>query len=180
MKPPRKKFRAFTLVELLVVLAILSILMFIVAPRFASIVNPGRAKNFILTLQNSLRYLSEKAILEQQLYLFNFDLDEGRYYFTAPVEDTEEDMLETEIADRYLKSAQLPPKLDVVGVQILPGEEMASGKLVLPFTPNGMLFSFEMHFAGGDGRSYLLTGNSFNNRIQLFVSDDEEQWRSLE
>jgi prepilin-type N-terminal cleavage/methylation domain-containing protein len=180
MKFFNKRIRGFTLVELLVVLAILSILMFIVTPRFASIVNPERTKNFILTLQNSLRYLSEKAILEQQLYLFNFDLDEGRYYFTVPLEDSEGDAPEGEVVDRYLKPAQLPPKLKVIKVIILPGEEIDSGKLAMPFTPNGMLLSFEMHFAGVDGRSYVMTGNSYNNRIQLFVSNNEEEWRSLD
>ena len=175
---------AFTLVELLVVLAILSILMFIITPRFAAIVNPERAKNFVLTLQNSLRYLNEKAILEQQLYLFNLDLDEQRYFFSMPVEDESrfgvEDELEADTGDRYLKSDVLPDRLSVEQVSIIPGEQVSSGRVTLPFTPNGMMFSFELVFVSDDGRRYLLAGNSYSNRIRLFVSQNEEEWRLLE
>ncbi len=175
---------AFTLVELLVVLAILSILMFIITPRFAAIVNPERAKNFVLTLQNSLRYLNEKAILEQQLYLFNLDLDEHRYFFSMPVEEESrfgvEDELEADIGDRYLKSDVLPDRLSVEQVSIIPGEQVSSGRVTVPFTPNGMMFSFELVFVSDDGRRYLLAGNSYSNRIRLFVSQNEEEWRLLE
>lgn len=175
---------AFTLVELLVVLAILSILMFIITPRFAAIVNPERAKNFVLTLQNSLRYLNEKAILEQQLYLFNLDLDEQRYFFSMPVEDESrfgvEDELEADTGDRYLKSDVLPDRLSVEQVSIIPGEQVSFGRVTLPFTPNGMMFSFELVFVSDDGRRYLLAGNSYSNRIRLFVSQNEEEWRLLE
>lgn len=78
----RRRLRAFTLIELMVILAILSILIFIVTPRFVSYVNPERTKNFVLGIQNTLNYLNEKAILEKRIYLFHFNLDERRYYFT--------------------------------------------------------------------------------------------------
>jgi prepilin-type N-terminal cleavage/methylation domain-containing protein len=181
----RKKnvFAAFTLIELLVVLSILSILMFIITPRFAAIINPERAKNFVLTLQNSLRYLNEKAILEQQVYLFNFDLDEGRYYFSLVGEEDggfgkqEEEAL---VPDRFLKPGVLPVRLNVEKVVMIPGEGISSGKVTVPFTPNGMMFSFEIFFIGDDGSIFLLSGNSYSGRIRLLVSKDEEDWVVLE
>jgi prepilin-type N-terminal cleavage/methylation domain-containing protein len=177
------RWRAFTLIELLVVLSILSILMFIITPRFAAIINPERAKNFVLTLQNSLRYLNEKAILEQQVYLFNFDLDEGRYYFSMVGEEDagfgeQED--EALVPDHFLKPGVLPVRLNVEKVVMIPGEGVSSGKVTVPFTPNGMMFSFEMVFVSDDGSIYLLAGNSYSGRIRLFVSQDEENWVVLE
>jgi hypothetical protein len=158
--------------------------MFIITPRFAAVVNPERAKNFVLTLQNSLRYLNEKAILEQQLYLFNLDLDEQRYFFSLPVEEEptfgDRDELGAEIGDRYLKPDVLPERLTAEKVAIIPGEQVSSGRVTVPFTPNGMMFSFEIVFISEDGRSYLLIGNSYSNRIRLFVSQNEEEWRLLE
>jgi prepilin-type N-terminal cleavage/methylation domain-containing protein len=204
-----KRVSAFTLIELLVVLSILSILMFIITPRFASIVNPERAKNFVLRLQSSLQYLNEKAILEQRLYLFNFDLDERRYYFTQyGVEEEEGGMsggengadlasgssgretvrpgdedLGFEVQDRHLRPAQVPDRLEIERVRVVPGGEVASGRVTVPFTPNGMMFSFEMVFTVQDGRRYLMTGNSYSNRIRIFSAipeDEEEEWRLLE
>jgi prepilin-type N-terminal cleavage/methylation domain-containing protein len=179
----RGELTAFTLIELLVVLSILSILMFIITPRFAAIINPERAKNFVLTLQNSLRYLNEKAILEQQVYLFNFDLDEGRYYFSMVGEEDagfgeQED--EALVPDHFLKPGVLPVRLNVEKVVMIPGEGVSSGKVTVPFTPNGMMFSFEMVFVSDDGSIYLLAGNSYSGRIRLFVSQDEENWVVLE
>jgi hypothetical protein len=42
------------------------------------------------------------------------------------------------------------------------------------------MFSFELVFISDDGRRYLLAGNSYSNRIKLFVSQNEEEWRLLE
>jgi prepilin-type N-terminal cleavage/methylation domain-containing protein len=179
----RGALTAFTLIELLVVLSILSILMFIITPRFAAIINPERAKNFVLTLQNSLRYLNEKAILEQQVYLFNFDLDEGRYYFSIAGEEDAgfgEQEEEALVPDRYLKPAVLPVRLNVERVVMIPGEGVSSGKVIVPFTPNGMMFSFEIVFVSDDGSIFLLSGNSYSGRIRLLVSQDEEKWVILE
>jgi prepilin-type N-terminal cleavage/methylation domain-containing protein len=204
----RKRVSAFTLIELLVVLSILSILMFVITPRFASIVNPERAKNFVLRLQNSLQYLGEKAILEQQLYLFNIDLDERRYSFTRYGTEDEDAQTSTEnggagfrgdasrrastqsddkelgfaVQDRHLRSGQLPDRLEIERMRVIPGGETASGRVTIPFTPSGVMFSFEMVFTAQDGKRYLLTGNSFSNRIRVFTTTraEEEEWRILE
>ena len=84
--------KAFTLIELLVVLSILSILFFIITPRFVSSVNPEKTKNFTLRLQNSLIYLNDKSVLEKKIYLFTMDLDEKQYYFTVSEEGNPEEI----------------------------------------------------------------------------------------
>ena len=173
---------AFTLIELLVVISILAILMFIITPRFAAIINPERSKNFLLGLQSSLRYLNEKAILEQQVYLFNFDLDEGRYYFTMPGEEDVgfgEQEREALIPDRFLKSAEIPVRLKVERVVVMPGEVVSSGRVSVPFTPNGMMFSFNIFFVSDDGSFFMLEGNGYSGRIRLFVSQNEEEWVAM-
>ena len=173
---------AFTLIELLVVISILSILMFIITPRFAAIINPERSKNFLLGLQNSLRYLNEKAILEQQVYLFNFDLDEGRYYFSIPGEEDVgfgEEESEALVPDRFLKSAEVPVRLKVERIVVMPGEVVSYGRVSVPFTPNGMMFSFNMFFVSDNGSFFLLEGNSYSGRIRLLVSQNEEEWIAM-
>ena len=58
-----------------------------------------------------------------------------------------------------------------------------SGHMRMLQTPNGMMFSFEMVFTVQDGRRYLMTGNSYSNRIRIFSAipeDEEEEWRLLE
>jgi prepilin-type N-terminal cleavage/methylation domain-containing protein len=184
-KSARLSLSAFTLVELLVVLAILSILMFVITPRFVSIVNPERAKNFVLRLHGSLQYLGDKAILEQQLYLFHFDIEEGRYYFTEYDQENADGILssnglESELQDRYLKPALLPEQLEVEEITLIPGEAVSSGKITIPFTPSGVMLSFQITFTIRDERRFLLVGNSLNNRISLYTSNGDEDWLALE
>jgi prepilin-type N-terminal cleavage/methylation domain-containing protein len=162
---------AFTLVELLVVLVILSIALFIITPRFVSFVNPERAKNFILGLQNTLNYLGEKAILEKRIYLFHFDLDERRYYFTV----SEGENPSGAVTDRYLRAGEFPQKLNVERIAVVPGDVFYDGEVAIPFTPNGILFSFEIYFLGDDETRYVLSGNSINSRIELFKIKNESR-----
>ena len=184
-KSPRLTLSTFTLVELLVVLAILSILMFVITPRFVSIVNPERAKTFVLRLHGTLQYLGEKAILEQQLYLFHFDIEEGRYYFTGYDQERADGVLssnglENELQDRYLKSAILPEQLEIEEITLIPGEAVSSGRITIPFTPSGVMLSFQITFATRSERRFLLVGNSLNNRISLYTSNGDEEWQTLE
>lgn len=163
-------FRAYTLLELLVVLSIISILFFVVTPRFVSSVNPQKTKNFTLRLHNTLNYLSDKAILEKKVYLFTMDLDERRYYFTV----SEEQNPTGEVRDRYLSPVSFPDNLVLKSVKIIPGSEVFEGKAVMPFTPNGMLFSFVIIIEEREDRHFLVQGNSFNNQIiVLKVSPDK-------
>lgn len=164
-------FPSFTLLELLIVLAILSILFFIVAPRFISVSNPAKTKNFLLRLQNSLTYLSDKAILEKTVYFFNFDMDERRYFFTVSEEGNPEGI----VRDRYLASASIPQRLSVRSVRMIPGDEVREGKVMLPFTPTGMLLSFEIYFESAQEELFIVRGNNLSNRIRVLQKIGDEE-----
>jgi general secretion pathway protein H len=154
MKPVRLK--AFTLVELLVVLVILALIFFIVTPNFFSSINPQKTKQFVMNLQSTLEYLSEKAILERKVYLFSFDLDEREYRFIV----SEEGNPTGETQDKYLAAQQFPPHLEVESIKTVPGGTVTEGELTVPFTPNGMLFSFEIVL-----NSWILVGDSISGRV---------------
>ncbi|MGQ9614930.1 MAG: pilus assembly FimT family protein [Spirochaetota bacterium] len=160
---PRKK-PAFTLIELLVVLGILSIIMFLITPRFLTFLHPQKTRYFMLSLLTTLNYLNERAVMEKKVYYFNFDLDERRYYFTVAVERDDVE----EVGGGYLKSAPFPDNLSVKEVKVTPGESLNKGKMIIPFTPKGMLYSFEIVVEEGKGSVLMLEGNSISNRIELF------------
>lgn len=156
-------FKSFTLIELLIVLIILSILLFIISPRFVTSLNPEKTANFVLRLKSTLVYLSEKSILEKKIYLFIFDLEERRYLFTI----SEEGNPEGEVKDRYLNPVSFPQGLLIERVRVIPGDEVNEGRVFIPFTPNGILYSFEIIFRERDGQYLVIRGNSLNGRISL-------------
>ena len=155
--------KAYTLLELLIVLMIISILFFVVTPRFVSSVNPQRSKNFVMSLQNTLNYLNDKAILEKKVYLFNMDIDERKYYFTV----SELGNPAGEVSDRYLTPVSFPDGLVLKTIKLIPGDEVIEGRAVVPFTPNGMLYSFMIIVEEREDRQFLVQGNSYNNLISV-------------
>ncbi len=155
--------KAYTLIELLVVLMIISILFFVVTPRFVSSINPQRTKNFVMTLQNTLNYLNDKAILEKKVYLFNVDIEERQYYFTV----SELGNPAGEVRDRYLIPVSFPDGLVLKSMKLIPGDEVIEGRAVVPFTPNGMLYSFMIVIEEREDRQFLIQGNSHNNLISV-------------
>lgn len=165
-----RPLKAFTLIELLVVLAILSIVLFIIAPSVLTSLEPQRTKNFVMRLQNTLLYLSDRAILEKKVYLFHFDLDERRYSFQV----SEKENPTGEVKDRYLIPQDFPQKLSVVSVKVIPGKEFTEGKATIPFTPNGMLYSFEITIEEKKDRYYVVRGISLNNEIESYTRTADE------
>ena len=164
-------FKAFTLLELLVVLMIISILFFVVTPRFVSSINPQRVKNFVTTMQNTLNYLNDKAILEKKVYLFTVDIDERQYYFTV----SELGNPEGKVSDRYLTPVSFPDGLVLKSIRLIPGDEVIEGKAVVPFTPNGMLYSFIIVVEEKPDSQFLVQGNSYNNLISVLkLGPDDE------
>jgi prepilin-type N-terminal cleavage/methylation domain-containing protein len=158
---------AFTLLELLIVLAVLSIVFFVVTPRFISTVNPAAAKTFVRRMHNTLLYANDKAVLEKKVYLFTLDLDERRYSFTL----AEEGNPEGRVRDRYLAPVHFPKGLVVKSVQLFPGDRVDTGKVVVPFTPKGLLYAFEIivfEKRGTGGDTYLaVRGDSLSNDIEI-------------
>lgn len=96
------------------------------------------------------------------------DLDERRYYFTI----SEMGNPEGKVNDRYLLPVPFPRSLAVEEVRLIPGERVSEGKAVIPFTPMGMLFSFEIVLGEGEGAAYVVTGNSLTGNISLRRSDE--------
>jgi type II secretory pathway pseudopilin PulG len=152
-----------------VVLAILSILFFIVTPRFFSSLNPAKVKTFVQRLQNTLLYVNEKAILEKKVYLFTLDLDERKYFFTI----SEMGNPEGKVNDRYLIPVVFPKILQIESVQLIPGDTVDDGSVVIPFTPKGMLYSFEVRVREGSDRGFVLRGDSLSNDVTLTRVRDE-------
>ncbi|MDD5617726.1 MAG: prepilin-type N-terminal cleavage/methylation domain-containing protein [Candidatus Omnitrophica bacterium] len=68
------KNAAFSLVELLIVIVVISSLLVISLPRFRSTFNQLMFDNFCNTLASRINYLHERAYVEQKSYRLNFDL----------------------------------------------------------------------------------------------------------
>ena len=164
------RYRAFTLIELLVVLVILATIFFIVTPRFFSSISQQKTRHFVMNLQNTLEYLNDKSIIEKKVFLFTFDIDERGYHFTVSEEGNPEGL----VKDKYLNPVKFPDGLAVKSIRTIPGGTVYDGEITVPFTPNGMLFSFEIMVEERANRWFVITGDSLSNRVQVLRMSDQE------
>ena len=74
----RNNKRGYTLIELLMVVALLSLLLFIAVPRF-SFVHAMREKQEIKYLYKDLLYARNKAVVEKKSISFDIDLAKNSY-----------------------------------------------------------------------------------------------------
>lgn len=70
---PRKKNSSFTLIEALIVIVIISILVGVSLPRFRGTFEGLRFQNFCQDLASRMRYLGERASVEQVFYRIVID-----------------------------------------------------------------------------------------------------------
>jgi len=154
--------KAFTFIELLIVLSIISILAFLTAPKMVTIIKPKRVESFAYRLRDTLEYLNESAILKRKVYLFIFDLNKKSYYFRV----SEIGNLEGKVKDRYLKKIDFPKYLDIKKIEMYPGGEIREGRMVIPFTPKGIYYSFLINLSDGK-RDFIIKGNVINSYIEL-------------
>ncbi|RKX95191.1 MAG: hypothetical protein DRP84_04970 [Spirochaetes bacterium] len=157
-----KNKKAFTFIELLVILSIISIVAFLTLPRLATVIKPKRIEAFAYRLRDTLNYLNETAILKKKVYLFVFDLEEKSYYFRV----SERGNLEGKVKDRYLKKVDFPDFLEIKMLKMQPGGEIREGRMIVPFTPKGILYPFLIDLSDGE-REYVLEGNVVNSKIEL-------------
>jgi len=160
--------KAFTLIELLIVLSIISIFAFITTPKLAMIIKPRKMEAFTYRLKDTLDYLEESAILKKKVYLFIFDLDKRSYYFRV----SEIGNLEGVTKDRYLKKVLFPDFLDIKRVEMQPGGEVREGRMIIPFTPKGLMYPFIIDLYDGN-RDYIIQGNVVNSKIELKQIEEE-------
>jgi len=147
----------FTLIELIVVIALMGLMLFFSLPRFQN--NPflddtKKSSRWLITKVQTLR---ESALRDQKRYTLHFDLDSGRVW------ETNEAMSSEEIESTVMDSYQLPEDLRIVDIEYPSKGKISSGQAEISFYKTGYTNKALVHMQDGD--TYL----SF--LIEPFLSD---------
>ena len=84
--------RGFTLIELTVVMALISIMFFVTLPRIKNDIFVDQTKKTSRWLLTSVRYLKEASIRDQMDHTLHVDMDNGKFWVTSA--SMTEEMLE--------------------------------------------------------------------------------------
>ncbi len=166
----RRGQRGFSLVEILVVLAIFGTLLAIAAPNFLSATFPHmKLKSASRDIFSILQYARSKAVNSTQKYGVRFDLDASpkRYMVVTRASDTDPWTTDTEMAPRDLEDA-----VDIFSVTVGTVTYTSGTTAVIAFDPFGSATAadIKLYAATNNSDKYRITVASASGRVKILTT----------
>lgn len=150
----------FTLIELMVVVALLGIVLAVVAPRLG-LVEDGRMRSTVRRLTGLVTYLGDSAETKKRYYRLWFDIDGER----VRVEVSHDAVEFVPAADAALRPFELEGA-EIVDVVVAGLGKAAGGEVSTVFAPYGGSLPFKLHVEGA-GRVVTIGYNPYTARVEL-------------
>jgi len=157
----------FTLIELILVFAIMAISAALVVPRFADSLENARVKAALRDASNLMRRARVHSVLERKEYQVVVDREAGSLSLQQPETLDEEDA-------PTLSSMELPQGLTISGMDLdFSGSKKEKkqekwSKKYLTFYPMGNSSGGCLYLADSRDRRYTIEINPFTGRVSLF------------
>jgi prepilin-type N-terminal cleavage/methylation domain-containing protein len=143
--------RGFTLIELIVVMALIGIMTFMAIPGFQHILTDDtrKASQWILV---EVPRLKARAVSEMKVYALHADMDDNLFWISSG-ELSDDDM---NLAKK--RGRPLSDDIFLLDVEYPDGETVDSGEAVIHFYPKGYSDKVIIHLENNDGsrRSFLI------------------------
>jgi len=161
---PVLKNKAFTLIELIVVMALMSILLFFSIPRLDINIFSDDTRDFSTWMLMTVKSLKETSQRENQLYSLCVDLDNDQMWKTQGLQSEQSDQTEAAKQDEY----KLPEGLRLIDVEFPEMEKKASGIVEIRFYPQGYSDKALIHIEDNDNKrsSYLV--EPFLSQVKIY------------
>jgi prepilin-type N-terminal cleavage/methylation domain-containing protein len=137
--------RGFTLIELIVVTALIGIFLAVAVPRLGGGIFSDGADETVRWLIANVRHLKEKAVSDQKIYLLNVSPDSRRLWVTA------EDTTEVDADGARDNGYQLPRGTRIDHVAFSDTQRFSSGTIPIGFYPQGYSDRAVIRMRTGDG-----------------------------
>jgi general secretion pathway protein H len=167
MLNPTTRTSGFTLIELMLVLAIMAVSAALVVPRFADSLENVRVKTALRDASNMMRRARVHSVLERKEYLVVVDREEGTLTLQQSETQDEEDA-------PTLSGMELPRGLTISGMDMdFSGSKKEKkqekwSKKYLTFYPMGTSSGGCLYLADSKDRHYTIEINPFTGRVSIF------------
>jgi prepilin-type N-terminal cleavage/methylation domain-containing protein len=146
----------FTLIELIVVMALLSIMLTFSIPRFHEALFLDDTKTSSRWIIGKVRSLKEMSIRNQKQYVLHIDLDTQRVW------ESDESMSAEDLESAALNAHALPGDIKILDVEFPSAGRLASGRADITFYKAGYTDKALIHMKEGD--------NPFSFLIEPFLT----------
>ena len=159
----RKCSRAFTLIELTVVILIISLSLTIALPKFAL----GSDPRFLLKanvnkITSILEYAYQQAACRQLTYLFNIDLVEGTYW----ISNQNKDGREVKVKEKFKLDGNLPEGVKFLNVKLFGENVINKNTITVRLNPDGYADPAEIVLTCSTGETMSIRINEFSGQIE--------------
>lgn len=154
--------KGFTLVELVVVIALMSIMLVVAVPRFSAFLSTNNTDETLRWLIIKTRFLKERAVSDQKNYTLHIDMANSRLYITNEAMETEEELQEA-VKSGY----ELPDYLRILDVEIFGTGIVTDGTATVEFNRRGYSDRVIIHMEDDEGQQYSVAIEPFLSRIRI-------------
>ncbi|MEW6077240.1 MAG: GspH/FimT family pseudopilin [Thermodesulfobacteriota bacterium] len=168
----------FTLLELIVVLAIISLMSALIVPRLSGPLGNLELKTTARTISASLRYARSRAAAEKTVYAALFDLDKNRLVIVDPPltmgdfrvnhRVTMERKLLASLDRQKDFRTYLPPDGVRLAEGTFRGDRFQTGLFPVYFFPGGGSSGGEITVVNTQGRRYRVSVDMITGSVRLF------------
>ena len=153
--------RAFTLIEMIVVTALISIMLVVAIPRLSGGLFADGSDDTARWVIGTVRRLKEKSVVDQKTYLLNVSPDIQRMWVTtADMTDADSDAAREE-------GYRLPGGTNIDNVAYHQNERLSSGTIPIAFYPQGYSDKAIIRIRTGDGGRLALIIEPFLANVEL-------------
>lgn len=169
-----KNSKGFTFIEILVVVFIIGLLAYLVAPNFFKIFPSISLKTKIEEFVTTLRYARAIAITNKSIVDVNIDLDKNKYELvlvrtfapeegvsgSSDIENPDEGEEQTPVSKPKVympKAKELPEPMELISFSYNGEEELYNGKYQIRFFPKGNSTGGTVRIGIRESKEYLIT-----------------------
>jgi len=160
--PGLKRIKGFTLIELIVVIALLSIMLFFAIPQFQSNVLTDSTKKVTQWILLKIPYLKEKAAREQMRYILHVDLESNRLWITH--ESMPQEAIQSSEQDGY----KLPDDIKLMDVEYPDQGKISAGQANIYFNEKGYSDKAIIHLENDDNERFSFLIEPFLDQVLLY------------
>jgi prepilin-type N-terminal cleavage/methylation domain-containing protein len=152
----------FTLIELIVVIALISILLFFSVPRFQGTIIQDSTQKAVRWVIYTVKSLRQNAVKNRSPHTLHIDMNAGSMWVS------DASMSEEDGENARQRAYEFPDHMEILDVEFPDGEKTSYGTVEVRFYPKGYSDRAMIHFESDDDRQITLSIEPFLPNVGVY------------